>query len=34
MRPFRFLSVRRSMFGGWYVRVGRRRRLIHVGGWL
>lgn len=30
MRPFRLLPVvRRSRFGGWYVRVGRRQRLMH-----
>ena len=27
-------SVRRSPFGGLYVRIGRRQRLIHIGGWL
>lgn len=27
-------TIRRSPFGGWYVRFGARRRLIHVGGWL
>lgn len=34
MRPFRLLSIRRSPFGGFYVRYGRKRRLVHVGGWL
>lgn len=35
MRRFYLLPrVRRSMFGGVYVRFGRRRRLMHIGGWL
>ncbi len=37
MRALRFLSIRRSLYGGWYVRYGSRRRLMHFNllrGWL
>lgn len=34
MHPFRLIpTLRRSPFGGWYLRVGRTRRLLHVGNW-
>lgn len=31
------LSIRRSLYGGWYLRIGRRQRLMHINlttGWL
>lgn len=37
MRPFRLLSIRPSLYGGWYVRAGWSRRLVHFNlfsGWL
>ena len=34
-RAFALLPrLRRSPFGGWYLRFGRNGRLRHVGGWL
>lgn len=33
MRPFRLLTIRPSPFGGYYVRCGRSRRLMHFNLW-
>lgn len=34
MRPFRLIpTIRRGEYGGFYLRIGRTRRLLHIGNW-
>lgn len=34
MRPFRLVpSIQRGQYGGLYLRIGRTRRMLHIGNW-